>query len=113
MHLFVGFLTFLVGCVNLISAMLSETDENDEKHIILCRVTLGKCEKVEAGSQQSNPSGAEYDSGVDDLKNPKWYVVWYANMNTHILPECVVSYIPMNLSGKPCSLCIYKLCEVM
>ncbi|CAA3001544.1 probable inactive poly [ADP-ribose] polymerase SRO3 [Olea europaea subsp. europaea] len=84
----------------LYSAMLSETDENDEKHIILCRVTLGKCEKVEAGSQQSNPSGAEYDSGVDDLKNPKWYVVWYANMNTHVLPECVVSYIPMNLSDR-------------
>ncbi|CAI9757881.1 unnamed protein product [Fraxinus pennsylvanica] len=82
------------------SAMLSETDENGEKHIILCRLILGKCEKVEAGSQQLHPSSAEYDSGVDDLKNPKLYVVWFANMNTHILPECVISYTPINLSDR-------------
>ncbi|CAI9753514.1 unnamed protein product [Fraxinus pennsylvanica] len=84
----------------LSSAMLSETDENGEKHIILCRVILGKCEKIEAGSQQSRPSSVEYDSGVDDLKNPEWYVVWCANMNTHILPECIVSYIPINVSDR-------------
>lgn len=82
------------------SAMLSEIDENGEKHVILCRVLLGKCEKVEAGSQQMYPSSVEYDTGVDDLKNPKWYIVWHAKMNTHILPECVVSYRPVNTSGK-------------
>ncbi|KAL2456500.1 Inactive poly [ADP-ribose] polymerase RCD1 [Abeliophyllum distichum] len=82
------------------SAMLSDTDESGEKHIILCRVILGKCEKVEAGSRQSHPSSVEYDSGVDDLKNPKWYIVWYANMNTHILPECVVSYRPIDVSDR-------------
>ncbi|KAL2242172.1 probable inactive poly [ADP-ribose] polymerase SRO3 [Sesamum indicum] len=81
------------------SALLSEIDENGEKHVILCRVILGKCEKVEAGSQQMYPSSVEYDTGVDDLKNPKWYIVWHANMNTHILPECVVSYKPVNISG--------------
>ncbi|XP_058217695.1 probable inactive poly [ADP-ribose] polymerase SRO2 [Rhododendron vialii] len=75
-----------------LSAMLSEVDDNGEKHVILCRVILGKCEKVEAGSRQMYPSGVDFDSGVDDLMNPKWYVVWRANMNTHILPECVVSY---------------------
>ena len=32
-----------------ISAMLSEMDENGEKHVVLCRVILGKCEKVESG----------------------------------------------------------------
>lgn len=72
--------------------MLSEIDDNGEKHVILCRVILGKCEKVEAGSRQMYPSGVDFDSGVDDLLNPKWYVVWRANMNTTILPECVVSY---------------------
>ncbi|THG08138.1 hypothetical protein TEA_024954 [Camellia sinensis var. sinensis] len=45
------------------SAMLSEADDNGENHVILCKVILGKCEQIEAGSTQ-----------------------------IHILPECVVSY---------------------
>ncbi|XP_047948045.1 probable inactive poly [ADP-ribose] polymerase SRO3 [Salvia hispanica] len=81
------------------SAMLAEVDENGEKHVILCRVILGRCEKVEAGSLQSYPSSAEFDTGVDDLNNPRWYTVWHGNMNTHILPECVVSYRPVNIKG--------------
>ncbi|KAG6425112.1 hypothetical protein SASPL_115536 [Salvia splendens] len=53
-------------------AMLAEVDENGEKHVILCRVILGRCEKVEVGSLQSYPSSAEFDTGVDDLdKVPK------------------------------------------
>lgn len=74
------------------SIMQSEADENGEKHVILCRVILGTVEKVEAGSQQSHPSSMNFDTGVDDLRNPKRYIVWCANMNTHIIPECVVSY---------------------
>ncbi|KAL3505019.1 hypothetical protein ACH5RR_034860 [Cinchona calisaya] len=78
------------------SAMMSEVDENGEKHVILCRVLLGKCEKIEAGSQQMLPSTMDFDTGVDNLTDPKWYVVWRTNMNTHILPEVVVSYKPVN-----------------
>ncbi|KAK4348594.1 hypothetical protein RND71_031349 [Anisodus tanguticus] len=74
------------------SAMMSEVDEYGEKHIIVCRVILGNVEKVELGSQQLYPSSLNFDTGVDHLTNPKWYVVWCGNMNTHILPECVVSY---------------------
>ncbi|GER31141.1 WWE protein-protein interaction domain protein family [Striga asiatica] len=81
------------------SAMLSDIDENGEKHVVLCRVILGKCEEVEAGSLQSYPSSMDYDTGVDDLKNPRWYTVWHANMNTHILPECVLSYRPIKSPG--------------
>ncbi|XP_073123345.1 inactive poly [ADP-ribose] polymerase RCD1-like [Henckelia pumila] len=81
------------------SALLSQMDENGEKHIILCKVILGKCEKIDAGSRQSHPSSVEYDTGVDDLTSPKWYTVWYANMNTHIVPECVVSYRSANVPG--------------
>ncbi|CAK9157930.1 unnamed protein product [Ilex paraguariensis] len=86
------------------SAMLSEVDENGEKHVILCRVILGNREKVGAGSQQLYPSNVGFDTGVDDLNNPNWYVVWCANMNTHILPECVVSFkscqgVPGQLNG--------------
>ncbi|KAA8538243.1 hypothetical protein F0562_027934 [Nyssa sinensis] len=74
------------------SAMLSEVDGNGEKHVILCQVILGKCEKVELGSKQQYPSSVHFDTGVDDLTNPKWFVIWCANMNNHILPEFVVSY---------------------
>ncbi|KAK9271324.1 hypothetical protein L1049_026914 [Liquidambar formosana] len=73
--------------------MRSEADDNGEKHLILCRVIVGNVEKVEAGSQQSHPSSVNFDTGVDDLKNPKQYVVWCANMNSHILPECVVGKV--------------------
>uniref|UniRef100_A0A3Q7G9F9 Poly [ADP-ribose] polymerase n=2 Tax=Solanum lycopersicum TaxID=4081 RepID=A0A3Q7G9F9_SOLLC len=76
-----------------ISEMMSDVDENGEKHMILCRVILGNPEKVELGSQQLFSSNLDnFDTGVDDLNNPKLYVVWYHNMKTHILPECIVSY---------------------
>lgn len=74
------------------SEMMSDVDENGEKHMILCRVILGNLEKVELGSKQLFRSSVDFDTGVDDLINPKLYVMWYHNMNTHILPECIVSY---------------------
>ncbi|XP_069153482.1 inactive poly [ADP-ribose] polymerase RCD1-like [Solanum lycopersicum] len=74
------------------SHMMCEVDENGEKHIMLCRVIVGKLEKVELGSQQLFPSSAEFDTGVDDLINPKLHVIWCSNMNTHILPIFIVSY---------------------
>ncbi|KAH0694230.1 hypothetical protein KY285_021327 [Solanum tuberosum] len=75
-----------------ISEMMSDVDENGEKHMILCRVILGNLEKVELGSKQLFRSSVDFDTGVDDLINPKLYVMWYHNMNTHILPQCIVSY---------------------
>ncbi|XP_027149050.1 probable inactive poly [ADP-ribose] polymerase SRO3 isoform X1 [Coffea eugenioides] len=90
-----------------ISAMMSDIDDNGEKHVILCRVLLGKCEKIEAGSNQKLPSSLDFDTGVDQLTDPKWYVVWPTNMSTHILPELVVSYKSANhvqgqVTGTPC-----------
>uniref|UniRef100_A0A6M2EHY9 Uncharacterized protein n=1 Tax=Populus davidiana TaxID=266767 RepID=A0A6M2EHY9_9ROSI len=74
------------------SAKFAEADDNGEKHIILCRVILGNVERVVAGSQQYYPSSIDFDTGTDDPKNPKWYVVWSSVMNRHIIPECVVSF---------------------
>ncbi|XP_069152957.1 probable inactive poly [ADP-ribose] polymerase SRO3 [Solanum lycopersicum] len=51
-------------------------DENGEKHIVLCQFILGNSEKVELGSKQLFPSSANFDTGVDELTNPKVYVVW-------------------------------------
>ncbi|XP_010939314.1 probable inactive poly [ADP-ribose] polymerase SRO3 isoform X2 [Elaeis guineensis] len=74
------------------SSLLSEVDANGERHVILCRVIMGRSEKVEAGSLQFHPSSEDFDSGVDDLENPKWYILWSTCMNTRILPEYVVSF---------------------
>lgn len=75
---------------------MAHVDENGEKHLILCRVILGKCEKIELGSLELSHSRIDFDTGVDDLKNPQWYGVWAANMTTRVIPECVLSYKPGN-----------------
>ncbi|PWZ55611.1 putative inactive poly [ADP-ribose] polymerase SRO2 [Zea mays] len=74
------------------SAMLAKADGSDEGHIVLCRVLIGRPEVVPAGSSQFCPSSRSYDSAVDKLENPQWYVVWNMDMNTRILPEYVVSF---------------------
>lgn len=61
---------------------------------------LGNVEKVEAGSEQHLPSSVDFDTGSDDPKNPKWYVVWSNIANMNILPESVVSFRPSNMQGK-------------
>ncbi|KAM4085200.1 hypothetical protein ACJW30_10G008800 [Castanea mollissima] len=74
------------------SANFCDVDENGIQHLVLCRVIMGKMEVVCSGSRQSLPSCQDYDSGVDDLQNPRIYIVWTMNMNTHIYPEFVVSF---------------------
>uniref|UniRef100_A0A453IK25 Uncharacterized protein n=1 Tax=Aegilops tauschii subsp. strangulata TaxID=200361 RepID=A0A453IK25_AEGTS len=74
------------------SAMLANADENGEAHIVLCRVLMGRPEAIPAGSSQLHPSSDDYDSAVDNMQNPQWYVVWSKDMNTRILPEYVVSF---------------------
>lgn len=75
-----------------VSAVYSEVDENGEHHVVLCRVIMGSMEQVCRGSEQFHPSSEDYDCGVDDLCNPKRYIVWSTHMNTHIVPEYIVSF---------------------
>jgi hypothetical protein len=75
-----------------VSAGYSDVDENGLRHMVLCRVIMGNMEQVQPGSQQFHPSSEHFDSGVDDIKNPKRYIIWSTHMNTHILPEYVVSF---------------------
>jgi hypothetical protein len=79
------------------SAMLAKADENAEAHIVLCRVLMGQPEAIPAGSSQFHPSSDDYDSAVDNIQNPRWYIVWSTDMNTRILPEYVVSFKCPNL----------------
>ncbi|XP_057819437.2 probable inactive poly [ADP-ribose] polymerase SRO5 [Cryptomeria japonica] len=80
-----------VNC-SYVSAAYSDVDENGEQHMVLCRVILGNTELVRSGSQQCHPTNEEFDTGIDDLTNPRRYIVWSTHMNTHILPEYVVSF---------------------
>ncbi|XP_051116721.1 probable inactive poly [ADP-ribose] polymerase SRO5 [Andrographis paniculata] len=67
-------------------------DDSGVSHMLLCRVIMGKMEAVCVSSGQCCPSSGEFDSGVDDLVSPRKYIVWCTNMNTHILPEFLVSF---------------------
>lgn len=82
------------------SANYCDDDENGVRHMVLCRVIMGNMEVVHPGSKQFHPSSENFDSGVDDPENPRHYIVWSMNMNTHIYPEYVVSFkVPANLQG--------------
>lgn len=72
--------------------MFSDIDENGEQHVVLCCVIMGNIEQVVRGTKQFHPNSEAYDSGVDDLSDPKRYIVWSTHMNTHILPEYIVSF---------------------
>ncbi|XP_073297055.1 probable inactive poly [ADP-ribose] polymerase SRO5 isoform X1 [Primulina huaijiensis] len=67
-------------------------DEDGLKHVLLCRVILGRMEAVPVGSCMYNPSSEEFDSGVDNLLSPRKYIVWSSSMNTRILPDFMVSF---------------------
>ncbi|KAL9239601.1 hypothetical protein vseg_013910 [Gypsophila vaccaria] len=70
----------------------SSQDEDGLRHVLLCRVLLGRSELVTPGSTQFGPSSDEFESGVDSYDNPTKYIIWSTHMNTHILPEFVVTF---------------------
>ncbi|CAH9140352.1 unnamed protein product [Cuscuta epithymum] len=76
-------------------------DENGVRHILLCRVILGKTEEVPRGSRQWYPTTQEFVSGVDDSASPTNYIVWSTHMNTHILPLYLISFrVSSSTSGE-------------
>lgn len=90
---------FLVTCLRegltllfIHSARYCDVDENCVQHMVFCRVIMGNMEVIPPGSKQRYPSSNDFDSGVDDLQQPRHYIIWNMNMNTHIYPEFVVSF---------------------
>jgi len=71
--------------------MQYKVDNDPHKHVILCQVVLGSVEKVELELNQTCANRKEFDTGSDDPKSPKWYVVWANDINTRIIPVCVVT----------------------
>ncbi|XP_012085389.1 probable inactive poly [ADP-ribose] polymerase SRO2 isoform X2 [Jatropha curcas] len=74
------------------SAASATVDENGLRHMLLCRVVMGKMEVIPAGSKQFQPSSTEFDSGVDNLEEPRKFIVWSAFMNSHIFPAYIISF---------------------
>jgi len=82
----------MIQFYQLYSVRYCDVDENGIRHLALCRVIMGNMEILCPGTGQFQPSSCEYDSGVDNIQCPRYYVVWNMNMNTHIYPEFVVSF---------------------
>lgn len=77
-----------------------DADKDGVRHMVLCRVIMGRMERVPSGSRQFRPSSVDFDSGVNDTQNPTHCIVWTMNANTHINPECVVSFkLPLAAEG--------------
>ncbi|KAJ0052721.1 hypothetical protein Pint_03507 [Pistacia integerrima] len=74
------------------SANYCDVDENGVRHMVFCRVIMGNMEHLCPGTKQFHPSTEDFDSGVDDLQNPRNFIVWNMNVNTHVYPEFVVSF---------------------
>ncbi|KAM7260246.1 hypothetical protein ACFE04_015987 [Oxalis oulophora] len=82
------------------SANYCDIDENGVRHMVFCRIIMGNMELLSSSRKQFHPSSKDYDSGVDNLENPKHYLVWSMNSNTHIYPEYVVSFkVSSNTQG--------------
>ena len=68
-------------------------DKDGLRHVILCRVILGRVEMVPRGSDPCGSSSEDYDSGMDgSFSSPEGYVIWSQRVNTHVLPEFVISF---------------------
>ncbi|KAE9604392.1 hypothetical protein Lal_00035438 [Lupinus albus] len=77
----------------------SVADKNGVRHLLLCRVILGRTELVNPGTEQCYPSSEDFDSGVDNFSSPKKYIIWSSQMNTHVLPAYVVSFRVSSFTG--------------
>ncbi|KAJ3678723.1 hypothetical protein LUZ60_002526 [Juncus effusus] len=69
----------------------AEMDKEGIIRMILCRVILGKTEPLILNSKQFQPSNDDYDSGVDDVQSPNYYVIWDTDLETRVLPLIVIS----------------------
>lgn len=78
--------------LNAYSVKFCDVDENDLQHMVYCLIIMGRMEQVQRGSEQFQPSSEDFDSGVDDIQNPRLYVIRTTHMNTHIHPVYLVTF---------------------
>ncbi|KAH7404229.1 hypothetical protein KP509_15G016600 [Ceratopteris richardii] len=75
-----------------LSAMYSDADEQGIQYILLCKMIMGKMEQLPKGGEKFSPSTEDYDTGVDDLRQPSQYVVQSTKTNTHVLPIFIITF---------------------
>ncbi|KAJ8648424.1 hypothetical protein MRB53_001447 [Persea americana] len=75
-----------------VSLKSCDADGDGLQHMVLCRVIMGRMEQVQPGSEHFHPSSEDFDSGVDDMQNPRLYVIFNAHMDTHIQAGYLVSF---------------------
>ncbi|XP_039825285.1 inactive poly [ADP-ribose] polymerase RCD1-like isoform X2 [Panicum virgatum] len=75
---------------NCSNSCYSDFHEDGIIRMMLCRVIMGNVEVVLPGSNQFQPSNESFDSGVDDLQNPKYYIIWDANVHKRVYAEYAV-----------------------
>ncbi|XP_057444860.1 inactive poly [ADP-ribose] polymerase RCD1-like [Lotus japonicus] len=89
------------------SARYCDIDENGVRHLVFCRLIMGNMEvlhpSIDTATSQFQPSNSEYDTGVDDIQCPRYYIVWNMNINTHIYPEFIISFkVSVDVEGHFC-----------
>lgn len=72
------------------SSSYSDVDENGIIRMTMCCVIMANVEVVYPGSKQFQPTDETFDCGVDDLQKPKHYIIWDANVHSHIYAEYAV-----------------------
>ncbi|XXG40850.1 hypothetical protein AAC387_Pa01g1465 [Persea americana] len=75
-----------------VSLKSCDVDEDDLQHMVLGQVIMGRMKQVQPGSEHFHPSSEDFDSGVDDILNPRLYVICNSHMNTHIRAGYLVSF---------------------
>jgi len=76
----------------ILSTRSIKPDANGEYYLFLCQIILGTPEQIAQGARQYAPSTEGFDNGIDDNENPKCYIIWTANMSTHIIPRYLVTF---------------------
>lgn len=71
--------------------MQHQVEKEEEKYLVLCRIVLGRMERVDLECHQTYASNKGYDTGCDNPENPQWYVVWGNDINKRVLPVCVIT----------------------
>jgi len=99
------------------SASYSDFHEDGIIRMMLCRVIMGNVEVVLPGSNQFQPSNESFDSGVDDLQNPKHYIIWDANVHKRVYAEyAVIVIVPPMINGTTLWIffsLLFSLCDII
>jgi hypothetical protein len=74
--------------------------------MVLCQVIMGNVEPLVLNSKQWQPTNDNFDSGVDNLQSPNYYVIWDTDLEKRILPQYVVT-IKMPKKAEGTKVCFF------